>query len=265
MQFGIQRGLTPAIKGLLIANGGVYLLQMLTSSSAIIQNFGLVPSAILNHFYIWQVFTYMFVHGGFFHILFNMFALWMFGTDLERQWGTREFLKFYLVTGIGAGIITFLLTIYSSIPTIGASGAVFGVLVAFAVLYPNRMVYIYFLFPVKVKYLVMVLIAIGILAAWRNDGDGISHFTHLGGALIGYLYLKSDWWRLGAIFRPFQKMRFKRKTRVKIKHNRKQAQLMDEVDRVLDRITELGGYDNLSEKDKKVLDDASKKLSNKKD
>lgn len=256
-----RRALTPGIKWLLIANGAVFLLQILIGGSQLYRYFGLVPRSILNDFAIWQVVTYMFLHGGFFHLLFNMFVLWMFGTDLERQWGTRSFIKFYFLTGIGAGIITFLLTINTAIPTVGASGAIYGVLVAFAMLYPNRLVYLYFLFPIKVKYFVTFLIAMGILAAWRGDQPGIAHFAHLGGALVAYIYLKKDW-RIARLFRPLSSLRFKRKTKAKLRENRKSAELMADVDRILDRINELGGYENLPEKDKKTLERASKELSN---
>ncbi|MGB5105283.1 MAG: rhomboid family intramembrane serine protease [Candidatus Zixiibacteriota bacterium] len=259
--FGFQQGITPGIKYLLIANVGVFLLQMIAPVLRLERNLGLVPYAIVHSLAVWQVVTYMFLHGGFMHIFFNMFALYMFGTDLERQWGTREFLKFYFVTGIGAAVITFLLQVNSTIPVIGASGAIYGVLVAFAVLYPNRLVYIWFLFPIKVKYLVMALIGLGVLASWSQQSDGIAHFTHLGGALIGYLYLKADW-RMVHRLAPLKKVfRLRRKGPKPVNTTRQPDELMDEVDRILDRITELGGYENLSEREKKVLESASKKLS----
>jgi membrane associated rhomboid family serine protease len=254
--------ITPGIKGLLIANTAIFLLQLFSSGDGITRVFGLWPREILNHFYIWQVGTYMFLHGNFMHLLFNMFVLWMFGCDLERQWGTRSFLKFYFITGIGAGIITFLLTISTTTGTVGASGAIYGVLVAFAMMYPNRLVYIWFLFPVKVKYMVIGLILMGVLAASLGAQDGVAHFAHLGGALVAFLYLKQDW-RISRLFAPLRRVRFKQKARAKMRENRKEAELMAEVDRILDRITELGGYENLPEKDKRILERASRELSNK--
>jgi membrane associated rhomboid family serine protease len=260
--FGFQQGLTPGIKYLLIANVVVFLAQMALPSIRLERVLGLVPYGIAHKFQVWQVATYMFLHGGFFHIFFNMFSLWMFGSDLERQWGTREFLKFYFITGIGAGIITFLLQFNSSVPVIGASGAIYGVLVAFAVLYPNRLVYIWFLFPIKVKYLVMILIGLGVFASYNGKADGIAHFTHLGGALIAYLYLKADW-RIPTWVRGLRsKLRLRRKPKLV---NRPAAgpedDLMDEVDQILDRIKEVGGYDKLTEREKKILERASRKLS----
>ncbi|MCX6831480.1 MAG: rhomboid family intramembrane serine protease [candidate division Zixibacteria bacterium] len=261
--FGMQQGITPGIMYLLVANTAIFILQMAMPNAGLARTFGLVPYDITHRFTLWQPVSYMFLHGGFFHIFFNMLTLWMFGSDLERQWGTREFLKFYFIAGIGAGIITFLLTLNSTVPTIGASGAIFAVLVAFAVLYPNRVVYVWFLFPVKVKYLVMAMIGIGVFAAWSQSHDGIAHFTHLGGAAIGYLYLKQDW-RLSFLRRLFSRWRFKRRVQVAAKQNRRSAGLMDEVDRILDRINEVG-YENISEKEKKVLENASRQLSDKKD
>jgi membrane associated rhomboid family serine protease len=259
-----QGNLTPAIKWLLVANGAIYLLGLLTNTKVLFDLFGLVPTAILGKGYLWQVATYMFLHGGFFHLFFNMFSLWMFGTDLEREWGTKAFLKFYFITGVGAGIITFLLTIGSSIPTIGASGAIYGILVAFAIIYPNRLVYIYFLFPVKVKYLVLFLIAMGVLASFTSSNPGIAHFTHLAGALIAFLYLKTDW-RLSSLLRPIRRYNYERQLKARMKENRRKAELMDEVDQILDRITQLGGYENLPDKDKRTLENAAKHLSNHKD
>lgn len=263
--YGFQQGLTTGIKYLLIANVAVFLAGWALPSLPLNRTFGLVPYDIWHSGRVWQIVTYMFLHGGLFHILFNMLSLWMFGSDLERQWGTREFLKFYFVTGIGAGVITFLLQLNSTIPVIGASGAIYGVLVAYAVLYPNRLVYIWFLFPIKVKYLVMALIGLGVIATWSQQGDGIAHFTHLGGALIGYLYLKADW-RM-AMWMKSLRSRIKRRpkaTIIKLKDTPPadpQDDLMAEVDRILDRIKEVGGYENLTEREKKILDRASKKLS----
>jgi membrane associated rhomboid family serine protease len=261
--FGMQQRITPGIMYLLIANAAIFIIQTAMPNAGLARIFGLVPYDITHGFTLWQPLTYMFLHGGFFHIFFNMLTLWMFGSDLERQWGTREFLKFYFICGIGAGVITFLVMLNSTVPTIGASGAIFAVLVAFAVLYPNRVVYVWFLIPVKVKYLVMAMIGLGVFAAWSQSHDGIAHFTHLGGAAIGYLYLKQDW-RLSFLRRIVSQWRLKRRVQVASKQNRRSIGLMDEVDRILDRINEVG-YENISEKEKKVLENASRQLSDKKD
>lgn len=263
---GLFPRLTSAIKWLLIANVAVFILQWVVGGSTMFYKFGLVPRSILTDLYIWQFVTYMFLHGGFFHIFFNMFVLWMFGSDLERQWGPKYFLKYYFACGIGAGIITFLVTIYSTTPTVGASGAIYGLLVAFAVLYPNRTVLIYFLFPVKVKYLVLFLIGISLISSLSQPGDGIAHVAHLSGAMIGYLYLKTDGWWFRRLFKnPLSRFRFKRRVTKHVKKEKKRTEVMEEVDRILDRISEVGGYDNLTDKEKKILENAAKKLSGKKD
>lgn len=260
----MQQGLTPGIKYLLIANVVMFALQKLLPSIDLVHTFGLVPYSVIHGLAVWQIATYMFLHGGFMHIFFNLLTLWMFGTDLERQWGTREFLKFYFVSGIGAGIITFLVMMNSNVPVIGASGAIFAVLVAYAVLYPNRLVYIWFLIPIKVKYMVIGMIALGVIAAWSQTDPGIAHFTHLGGALVGYIYLKQDF-RFASLMRVFKRYRFGRRSKAAIKQNRRSRELMDEVDRVLDRINEVGSYDKLTDKEKRVLENASKQLSQGKD
>src|SRR5690606_12189968 len=126
--------------------------------------------AVTENFYLWQLATYMFLHGGFMHILFNMFALWMFGGELERTWGTRPFVRFYLVCGIGAGITTVLATPGSVIPTIGASGAVYGILLAYGILFPDRIIYLYMILPIKAKYFVMIIGAITFLSSVGSTG-----------------------------------------------------------------------------------------------
>jgi membrane associated rhomboid family serine protease len=141
----------------------------------------------------------MFLHGGIFHILFNMLALWMFGTELERIWGTRYFLKFYFVTGIGAGILTVLFSLlpfsasrqlYGSI-VIGASGAIYGLLLAYALYFPDRPIYMYLVFPIPAKIFVLIMGAIAFYASVSGAGGGVANATHLGGLLVAYLYLKS--------------------------------------------------------------------------
>ncbi len=250
------------IKYLLIANVSVFILQLISGNS-LIRNFGLVPSAIAQNLFVWQFFTYLFLHGGFFHLFFNMFALWMFGSDIERAWGGKEFLKYYFLCGVGAGIINFLVSISSPYPIIGASGAVYGVLVAYAMLFPNRMIYIWGIFPVKAKYLVIGFAVIEFLATWNNVSDGIAHFAHLGGMLIGYLYLKSDW-RVPRLFSRLKSVKPKIKSRKESKKDSEREEVLQKVDVILDRINEVG-YHNLTDEEKKILSDASQILSERKE
>jgi rhomboid family protein len=157
----------------------------------------LVPALVTTRLEIWRLATYMFLHGGVFHLLFNMLALWMIGTQLERIWGTRYFLKYYLVTGIGAAALTVLFSLLPfafsralyAVPILGASGAIFGLLLAFALYFPEQPIYMYFLFPIKAKYFVMILGAIELYASLAVM-SGIASATHLGGLLVGYLMLK---------------------------------------------------------------------------
>ncbi|GAB4320268.1 MAG: rhomboid family intramembrane serine protease [Candidatus Zixiibacteriota bacterium] len=255
-------GLPPAIKLLLIANGGLFLLQT-AFYAPMVQYLGLTPTMFWKGA-AWQIVTYMFLHGGFFHILFNMFALWMFGRDLEFAWGSRQFLKYYLVCGIGAGITTALLLPNQAIPTIGASGAVFGILLAFGMMFPNRTIYLWFFLPIPAKYMVILFGVIELFAASQGTGSGIAHWTHLGGLAIGFLYLRFGGRRLRfRLPNPFgfiARWRGRRKAKKLRKKWDDQRDLMDSVDRVLDRINEVG-YENLTDEEKEVLEKAARKLS----
>ena len=189
--------LTPAIKALVVANVAAFVITLIAPSIQL--RLGMRPADVVGSLQLWQPFTYMFLHGGIFHILFNMLALWMFGVELERMWGSRFFTKYYFVCGVGAAITTLILSftpfafaeqLYYSL-TIGASGAVYGVLLAYAIYFPNRPIYMYFVFPIPAKYFVMIIGAISLLSSWSAGGGGIAHTTHLGGLVAGYLYLKS--------------------------------------------------------------------------
>ena len=187
---------TPAIKALIVANVAGFLFTLIVP--AITLRLGMRPADVLGQLHVWQLVTYMFLHGGIFHLLFNMLALWMFGVELERMWGSRFFTKFYFTTGVGAALTTVVLSftplsftdeLYYAL-TIGASGAVYGVLLAYAMYFPNRPIYMYFFFPVPAKYFVIIIGTISLLSSMSGPGGGIAHTTHLGGLLAGYLYLK---------------------------------------------------------------------------
>ena len=208
---------------------------------------------------IWQPFTYMFMHGNLWHVLINMFVLWMFGSELEKIWGKKEFLKYYFTTGVGSGLVWLLFNIGSPHAIlIGASGAVYGILLAFGLMFPNRTVYIYFLFPVKVKWLVIFLGAMAFVSS-LGPGSNISHLTHLSGMIIGYIYMKSDW--------QIKKMRFsvhkkitEFKTQSQERKSEKKRQYKSEIDQILDKINRVG-YDGLTEEERNRLYDASRRLS----
>lgn len=194
---GFGPALTDGVKYLLIWNGIFYLLQHFIFRKGLpvvgysMEHFlGLVPVLVLKKLFLWQVVTYLFLHGNFFHILFNMFALWMFGSDLERIWGTRRFVIYYFFTGVGAGLLTILFTPGSIIPTIGASGAVYGLLLGFAYYFPERRIYLYMLFPVSARVFVLIFGAIAFLSSISQSGGGIAHIAHLGGLVFGWIYIK---------------------------------------------------------------------------
>lgn len=187
--------LTPAIKAIMIANGVMFVLTYFFQDLILI--FGLRPADLGEKFAVWQFVTYMFLHGGISHILFNMLTLWMMGVELERMWGTKFFTKFYFVCGIGAGLTQLIVgliplpttSVFFTSVTIGASGAIFGLLLAYALYFPTRPILMFFIFPVPAKYFVMILGAIQLLLA-SGGGGGVAYTAHLGGIATGYLYLK---------------------------------------------------------------------------
>ncbi len=187
-RFSFGYGLTPIIKKLMIVMGAVFLLQMVMSSH-ISFYLGLVPILVWKKYFLWQLATYIFLHGGITHLLFNLLALWMFVGELESYWGSRKFLRYFLFCGVGAGICTVIFTPYQFIPVIGASGAIYGILLAFGWLFPNRLIYIYLLFPIPAKYMVIIFGLIELFSSMEGTGGGVAHLTHLGGLLFGLSYM----------------------------------------------------------------------------
>ena len=187
---------TPAVRVLLWANFVTYFVSLFYSP--LTEYLGLVPQQVVERHWIWQLATYMFLHARTpTHVLFNMLILWMFGVELERLWRTRFFVKFYLVTGIGAGVISVLASLLPFQPLhqiygvqiIGASGALYGLLMAYALYFPDRPILMFLLFPVPAKYFVMILGGIAFVMAAQGS-SGVAETAHLGGLLIGYLYLQ---------------------------------------------------------------------------
>jgi len=235
--------LPPVVKNLLIINGIFFIATIVLESTFhidLVQFLGL-HYPLSHNFGVWQLVSYMFMHGGFGHIIFNMFALWMFGNTLENVWGPKRFLNYYLVTGIGAALVQILiayiriqsiesglnpdqialilqdgadvlsrgmnyqdtamanLNLIINTPTVGASGAVFGILLAFGMMFPNSLIYVYFAIPVKAKYFVMIYGAIELYMGFANNaGDNVAHFAHLGGMIFGF-FLIMLWKKKGDI------------------------------------------------------------------
>ena len=193
-------GFPKGVKWLLISNIGVFLVDFFLNRfsdlhGALVVWFGLTPAAVVKEFAVWQLATYLFLHGGIGHILWNMLALWWFGAGLESVWGTRRFLRFYFFCGIGAGICAVLLNYLlpwgtPNSPTIGCSGAIYGILMAYAILYPTQEILLGFLIPIQMRYFVMIYGAIAFLGSFQAN-SGVSAFAHLGGLLFGYLFFRT--------------------------------------------------------------------------
>jgi len=220
------------VKWLLIINSGIYIVTYLCPLELqrhITVLFALSAEAAVRNYYVWQLVTYMFLHGGMWHLLFNMLALWMFGIQLEQDWGTQRFLKYYFYCGVAAGVsvlvVNMLVGQWGTI-TLGASGAIFGVLVAFGVTYPDQPVLLALIFPMKAKYLVMILVGIELLVTF-GPNTGVSTVAHLGGAAFGFVYLKrrpgrSGRWTLpdfGGVYRQWKLKRAKKKFQTYMKNH----------------------------------------------
>jgi membrane associated rhomboid family serine protease len=245
-------GFRGAIKWIIIISGVLLVLQQFWGP-LLIGLFGLSPARVLEDRWVWQIVTYLFLHGGVFHWLFNMFILWMFGRELEVRWGTAYFLRYFLICGIGAGLCVLALSPHSSVPTIGASGAIFGLLVAFAMVFPDAVLYLYFLVPVKAWQAVALFAFIEFFAGIEGGGAGMARFAHLGGMATGYLFLRSG--ELislrGGIRRFFS--RFVPAKRPPVEFHEVTDDLVKEVDRILEKISKQG-MDSLSPKEKKLME-----------
>ena len=195
--------MTPAVRALVYTNVAIFLVSFVAAMSGnetIIAVLGLTPQLLFEQLYVWTPITYLFVHDptGFGHILFNMLALWMFGVDLERRWGTRAFVRYYFVTGVGAGLGTALLSLlpYAAmrnmypVPTVGASGAIYGLLLAWAVLFPARQILFMFIFPLPARVAALLMAGMAFLTAASGRNGAVAEATHLSGFVIGWFYLK---------------------------------------------------------------------------
>ena len=264
------RAMSPVIKGLIVANAAVYILSLLVGGQ--FQNlFGLVPYQVVHERWVWQPFTYLFLHGSFFHVLFNLFALWMFGMPVEAQWGPREFLKYFMLTGVGAGLVSVAVAPNAHHVIIGASGAVFGLLTAFAMLYPDAVVYLYFFFPIKAKHMALLFGAIEFFAGASAANPASARVAHLSGMVIGYLYIR--WWfeaslRMKSFFsgmgpeRGSSAPKVRRRPQAVGAPRREEAPEpaddMAEVDRILDKIL-AEGEGALTDRERDILKRQSRK------
>lgn len=248
---------TDAIKVLIGINVVVYILSVLARGTIDLNGiFGLTPRNVWP--LIWQPVTYMFMHGNLWHILINMFVLWMFGSELDMIWGKTNFLKYYFITGIGSGLVWLLFNLGNTHAVlIGASGAIYGILLAYGLMFPNRTVYLYFMIPIKVKWFVIILGAIAFFSSFSMTSN-ISHLTHLSGMVIGYFYLKQNirWSHLSFYFR---KHLIEMKTRQKKRKKSRDTERYQEIDRILDKINDVG-YEGLTEEERDTLYRASRRM-----
>jgi membrane associated rhomboid family serine protease len=244
------RALPPAIRALIVVNVAAFVVQRFAGGD-MVSVLGLVPARVLQDLWLWQLGTYMFLHGGFFHLLLNMFVLWTFGREIENTWGSLSFLWYYAICGLGGAVLNVLLSPHSTAPSIGASGAIYGVLVAFAVLFPQAVVYLYFVIPLRAKQMVILFAALEFLAGFSGTPSGVANLAHLGGMATGFLYLKSGYyrWRLSLFPKKFGRWfreRSEQKNEVKF-HD-----LSQEVDRILDKISRQG-VDSLTPEEQELM------------
>ncbi|MFO7587892.1 MAG: rhomboid family intramembrane serine protease [Gemmatimonadota bacterium] len=269
--------LTPWVKRLLVVNFGIWAAMAigLVPWSAALDLLALRPDRLLLR--PWTPVTYMFVHAGFGHVFFNMLALFFFGPPLERTWGGREFAVYYLVCGVGGAVASLLLVRLVGVsPLVGASGAVFGLLLAFALRWPDAPIYIWFLFPVKAKYFVgfLALVTFWFTVKASRAGGSTAHWAHLGGLVAGWAWLRwgeraersvgrlrSRARRAGRGIEAVGEERARRKRPGPAQRRRRPSpdgDTLDEVDRILDKIKEKG-IDALSEQERAFLDDMSRR------
>jgi membrane associated rhomboid family serine protease len=333
VQFGGGGGLggfsyfPPVIKALLVSNVGIFLAQILLGSFTIgglpldyfLQTTGALFPIGDPSFRIWQPVTYMFLHGGLSHVLMNMFALWMFGVEIENTWGSKKFGIYYLLCGLGgaaAHLIMAPILGQEAAPLVGASGAIFGILVAYGLMFPDRMIYFYFFIPMKSKYFVGGYLLLELYSLYSGGGGNISHLAHLGGAVVGIFYLIADAgsghimdrlrsdrsssgsrpgmdaWnprgsdtgyqvpraeaKQGGFFRrpkvdddepvdaEYYDVGGREQTSTKSQSSVKRGRVItqEEIDRILDKIA-ASGYQNLSEEEREILFEASRRMDQK--
>jgi len=266
-QTSFRFSLTPWVKRLLIANVVAFLITMV-DQEFFFRWFAFAPSKVLTQ--PWGAVTYMFLHGDLWHLLVNMLVLFFFGPPLESRWGSTEFIRFYLICGLGGVALSFLF-----VPAwiVGASAAIYGLMLAFAMNWPEAPIYIWGIFPVKAKWLVGFLFVVSLFSAFGGGGGNIAHFAHLGGIVTGFLYLKSDWRPSGRSSRRKPGIRIRHMAIVPREERRKRAEpetstheasaageasMLDEVDRILDKIS-AEGMTSLTAEERETLDHVSRR------
>lgn len=266
--FGLSYLLTPMVKRLLIANCVVFFATAVIGQERMFDWFAFQPDSVLTR--PWGAVTYMFLHGDLMHLVVNMLGVFFFGPPLEARWGAREFLRFYFVCGLGGVVLSFL---FQPVWIVGASAAVYGLMLAFAMNWPTVPIYVWGIFPVQARYLVAFLFLLTLWGAGPGAaGSNVAHFAHLGGLISGFLYLKADW-RPGERMRHIQRTASTRRRRLAIVPHQERADpesqsgrrrppedaaLYDRVDAVLDKIS-AEGMGSLTPDELRLLDEVSKR------
>ena len=260
--------ITPVVKRLIIANTGVFLVTALLLPDVWVDQWlAFRPDHVLTR--PWGALTYMFVHGDIMHLVMNMLVLFFFGPPLENRWGSREFLQYYLICGLGGLLLSFLL---APSGLIGASAACYGVMLAFAMSWPDAPIYVWGIFPIKAKYLVGFFFLISLTSAFGSRGGPVAHMAHLGGFITGLIYLKADWRpreQLAALKRRTTRVRRLAivprdeetpppPTRSSAWRTAEESVLLDAVDRVLDKIS-AEGMSALTPEERGLLDEVSRR------
>jgi len=261
--------MTPWVKRIIAVNAVMFVvvnwIQAIPLTAAV-QYLGFNVSEALRE--PWTIISYMFVHAGFLHVFLNMLMLFFFGPPLEERWGGKAFIKYYVICGIGGALFTL---VFGGGTIIGASGAVFGVMLAYALNWPDSLIWIQAIFPVKAKYLVLFLGALSFFSAFAGAQDGIAHFAHLGGLVVGYVYLKKVW-EVQARWEGLKKRLRRRRLSVVpggsgdgtrgpsqlTPDADEEARILEVVDRLLDKIA-AHGLESLSAEERRFLDDVSRR------
>lgn len=246
------------IKILLFANVGIFLVDYLTQGKYVWEWFALNPNQVIHEFQVWRVATYLFVHDlnpPFFHLLLNMLILWMFGSPLVETLGERKFTWFYFSTGVFSGVCSLIFYSITDNPTtiIGASGALFGLMVAFAIFFPTQQFLLLFLFPVQARYAVLIIGAIELLSITSNDR--IAHITHLGGAVFAFAYFKLEGRGVDLLDR-WRNRKVEKVRRAAKRTQEENAQTMIDIDPILKKISQ-SGMGSLTKEEKEKLEKAS--------
>jgi len=241
-----------AVGRIIAVTVGVFFLQNLVP--AINVYLALTPRLAIEHLFVWQFVTYIFLHGGFWHLFFNLIVLYFFGNMVESVWGPRRFLRYYLVCGIGGGLLQTVFQYNASV--VGASGAIFGVYLATAMLFPDAYVYLYFVIPVKVKYFVIGL-AVLQLANGIAGPSHIAYFAHMGGMIAGLFFFRGDLMRRMKVTRRPPQPKWPSYV---TEHRRRPEEPRPEnnIDSILDKIS-AKGYENLTPTEKRILENYSRK------